>query len=78
MRQEYCLECGLRLPRITGILARLRRRWIQRFGWYPGDWVWTSLLGLLVAIAGAAVAIVLASHGPKGGTTIVGSPPSSP
>ena len=29
-------------------------RWI---GWYPGDWVWMTLVALLVAAAGAAVAI---------------------
>ena len=76
-RQEYCIECGLRLPRTTGVLAGLRRRWIRRFGWYPGDWVWMSLLGLVVAVAGAAVAIALMSHSPKGGTTIVASPPAT-
>jgi hypothetical protein len=76
-RQEYCVECGLRLPRATGIVSDLRRRWIQRFGWYPGDWVWSSLLGLVVAVAGAAVAIVLTSHEGNGGTTIIASPPST-
>jgi hypothetical protein len=30
---------------------------VRRLGWYPGDWVWVSLLTLLVAAAGAAVAI---------------------
>jgi cell division septation protein DedD len=74
-RQEYCVECGLRLPRTTGVVAGLRRRWLRRFGWYPGDWIWTSLLGLVVAAAGASVAIALSSHGTKGGTTIVATPP---
>ena len=23
-----------------GALAAMRRRWIARIGWYPGDWVW--------------------------------------
>lgn len=55
--QEYCLECGLKLPAVTGRIAGLRRSWIRRFGWYPGDWVWLSLLTLLIAAAGAAVAI---------------------
>ena len=57
--QEYCLECGLKLPAVTGRVAGLRRRWMRRFGWYPGDWVWLSLLTLLIAAAGAAVAIAL-------------------
>ena len=49
--QEYCLECGAatagqhrrrRLPRI---------RLAPRLGWYPGDWIWPTLLALLVAVA---------------------------
>src|SRR6266581_3017939 len=56
--QEYCVECGLRLPSVTGTVPSLRRRWVRRLGWYPGDWIWVSLLTLLVAAAGAAVAIV--------------------
>ena len=57
--QRYCLECGLQLPAVTGTLPRLRRAWMRRVGWYPGDWVWISLLTLLVAAAGAASSIVL-------------------
>ena len=57
--QHYCLDCGLRLPAVTGRLAMLRRRWIRRLGWYPGDWIWISLLTLVVAAAGAAAAIAL-------------------
>jgi cell division septation protein DedD len=60
--QRYCLECGFALPETTGRLASLRRRWIRRFGWYPGDWVWLSLLTLLVAAGGAAAAIVIAER----------------
>jgi hypothetical protein len=56
--QEFCLECGLKLPTTTGTLARVRRGWVKRIGWYPGDWVWTTLLALLVAALGATVAIV--------------------
>ena len=57
--QRYCLECGLELPAVTGRLPSLRRRWLRRLGWYPGDWVWLSLLTLLVAIAGAGTAIAV-------------------
>jgi len=57
--QRYCLECGLALPRVEGKLPSLRRRWIRRVGWYPGDWIWVSLLTLVVAAAGAASAIIL-------------------
>lgn len=64
--QQYCLECGLLLPAVTGTLPRLRRSWMRRFGWYPGDWVWVSLLTLLVALAGAATSIVLTEQQASG------------
>ncbi len=74
--QEYCVECGLRLPVVTGRLPRLRRKWVRVVGWYPGDWVWVSLLTLVTAAAGAAVAIKLtADSGPTGATTLVASGP---
>jgi hypothetical protein len=60
--QRYCLDCGLVLPAVSGRLPSLRRRWIRRLGWYPGDWIWISLLTLLVAGGGAASAIVLTRH----------------
>jgi septal ring-binding cell division protein DamX len=70
--QEYCVECGLRLPAVTGTVPGLRRRWVRRLGWYPGDWIWASLLTLLVAAAGATVAILLTRHeAAKGGETFV-------
>jgi hypothetical protein len=56
---RYCLDCGLRLPLVGGAVPGLRRGWLRRFGWYPGDWVWLSLLTLLVAAGGAAAAIVI-------------------
>jgi hypothetical protein len=60
--EAYCLACGLRLPQVNGRVPALRRRWIRRFGWYPGDWIWISLLTLLVAAAGAAASIGLTVH----------------
>jgi hypothetical protein len=71
--QRYCLECGLALPVVTGRIPSLRRRWLRRVGWYPGDWVWLSLLTLLVAIAGAAVAIVLTRGNADDGSVFVAS-----
>jgi hypothetical protein len=68
--QRFCLECGLALPNVEGTVPALRRRWLRRFGWYPGDWVWISLLTLLVAAAGAAAAIALTvEHRDAGGKT---------
>jgi hypothetical protein len=72
--QDYCVSCGLRLPAVTGRIASLRRGWIRRVGWYPGDWIWVGLPTLVIAVAGAAVAIALTDESPtKGGTTIVAS-----
>jgi hypothetical protein len=54
--QEYCLECGLRL-RGGGVLQTLASGWQRRLHWYPGDWVWPSLLALVVAVIASAGAI---------------------
>ena len=32
--------CGSR--RSSGRIAALRRGWLRRFGWYPGDWIWVG------------------------------------
>ena len=78
--QEYCLECGMRLPPLTGAIPALRRGWLRRLGWYPGDWIWISALTLVVAIAGAAVAIALGDNSsPSTVPTVVApAPPSVP
>ena len=73
--QSYCLECGLALPRVTGRVPALRRRWIRRVGWYPGDWVWVSILTLLVAVAGAAAAIALTHEQAAQGQAFSTAPP---
>ena len=58
-RRPVLPDCGLRLPVVAGTVPGLRRGWLRRFGWYPGDWVWLALLTLLVAAGGAAAAIVI-------------------
>jgi hypothetical protein len=73
--QRYCLECGLALPAVDGRIPSMRRRWIRRLGWYPGDWVWVSLLTLLVAILGAAAAIVLTEKSEAQTHTFATTPP---
>ena len=74
--QEYCIECGLRLPALRGAVPALRRRWVRRLGWYPGDWIWVSLVTLLVAAAGAAAAIAFGEGtGSPAGTTAVAPTP---
>ena len=70
--QEYCLECGERLPAQPGLSARLGARWRRRVGWYPGDWIWPTLLALVVAVvAGVASALWLADDSSSAGNTIV-------
>jgi hypothetical protein len=78
--QEYCLECGYRLGAPRGALGRLSVAWQERFGWYPGDWVWPVLLGFVIAVAGAAAAIVLADAGAESRTIVAteGGPPHAP
>jgi SPOR domain len=61
--QEYCLECGLRLPVAHGLVATLSSAWRRRLPWYPGDWIWPVLLGLVIAAAGAAGAILATRNG---------------
>jgi hypothetical protein len=65
--QEYCLECGLRLPvEAAGVVPRLGRAWRRRLAWYPGDWVWPSLLALLIAALAGIGAAAFVSHDQRG------------
>ncbi len=74
--QIYCVECGLRLPVVLGAVSRLRRGWIRRLGWYPGDWFWVASLGLVLAIAGAAASILVNHRRAVGAAaTVVAAPP---
>jgi hypothetical protein len=76
--QEYCLECGARLPARSGVVARLGSGWRRRVGWYPGDWIWPALLALLVAAgAGAASALWLADRSSANDQTVVATSPGA-
>jgi hypothetical protein len=72
--QEYCLECGLRLP-TRGVVTTLATSWRRRVPWYPGDWIWSALAGLVVAAIATAV-VVAATWGNGGGSTIVATGPT--
>jgi hypothetical protein len=61
--QEYCLECGLRLPATAGVVGGLSEAWQRRIPWYPGDWIWPVLLFLVIAVIAAVVAIVATRDG---------------
>ena len=62
--QEYCLECGARLPHPHGVMPTLAGAWRAKLRWYPGDWIWAALVLLLVAAAGAAVAVASTGEAP--------------
>ena len=65
--QEYCLECGLRLPaEARGVVPTLGRAWRRRIAWYPGDWVWPSLLALVIAALAGLGAGAFVSHDTSG------------
>lgn len=83
--QEYCLHCGARIVP-TRRLGAFGHAWQRRIGRYPGDWVFVSLLLLLVA-AGSATAGIVAGRDTEtasGPSTIVATsavvtaPPSPP
>jgi len=76
--QEYCLDCGLRLDPGSSVFSRWGRAWRDRFGWYPGDWIWPVLLGLIVAVIGATVAVVVADNGSGGNGTLVATHAGAP
>lgn len=61
--QEYCLSCGLRLPVVGG--PELGNSWRRRLRRYPGDWLWPALLFLLIAVLGAAIAILVVRREPR-------------
>ncbi len=70
--QEYCLRCGSRTTHVRR-LSGVGYAWQRRFGRYPGDWMWASLLLLLVAAGSATAGIVTARDtGPaRGAETVV-------
>jgi hypothetical protein len=72
--QEYCLECGSRLPETEGVVTTLSSRWRDK-PWYPGDWVWPVLVGLLIAGLATAVAIAVRDAGGQD-TTVVATQPT--
>jgi hypothetical protein len=75
--QEYCLECGLRLPVSRGLIPVLATAWRQRIPWYPGDWIWPVLGLLIIAALGAAIAILAATDNGSSTKTTEGLGPGT-
>jgi hypothetical protein len=68
--QEYCLECGLRLPATHGLIPMLATAWRRRVPWYPGDWIWPVLAALVVAALAGGIAILITNdNGSPASTT---------
>jgi hypothetical protein len=59
--QEYCLECGERLPTNRGVVGYLASQWQRRLAWYPGDWIWPVLLFLLLTVVATVAAVAAGS-----------------
>jgi hypothetical protein len=56
--QEYCLECGARLPTNRGVVGVLASSWQRRFAWYPGDWIWPVGLFFILTIVATTVVLI--------------------
>jgi hypothetical protein len=74
--QEYCLECGARLPVNRGVVGVLASRWQRHFAWYPGDWVWPVLLFFVLTVAATAAAVAAGSATRHASHTLVETTPS--
>src|ERR1700693_4864387 len=74
--QEYCLHCGERIVPVRRP-GTVGRAWERRFGRYPGDWIWASLVLLLVAAGSPTAGIVAArdTRSAGGSETVVATSP---
>jgi hypothetical protein len=61
--QEYCLDCGTRLPVNQGLTGVLASAWQRRLAWYPGDWIWPTLAFLILTLAATGVTVAVAAGG---------------
>jgi len=74
--QEYCLECGARLPVNRGVVGVLASAWQRKFAWYPGDWIWSTLLFLVLTILATGAALAANSAREASSPTLVATSPS--
>jgi hypothetical protein len=73
--QEYCLECGARLPTNRGVVGVLASSWQRRFAWYPGDWIWPVLFFLVLTIVATTAAVAANTSGSRSARTLVATNP---
>jgi hypothetical protein len=74
-QQEYCVECGLRLPLERGIGPAVTRAWRLEVSRYPGGWLWVVLVLLALTVAATVVAILASGEGESAVRTIVATAP---
>jgi hypothetical protein len=73
--QEYCLECGSRLPTNRGVVGFLATEWQRRVAWYPGDWIWPVLLFLVLTVVATAAAVAAGATRDRESATVVATEP---
>lgn len=73
--QEYCIECGLRLPLDRGLGQTVGRAWRLQVSRYRGGWLWVVLVLLAIAAFGALAAILASDEGESAVRTIVATEP---
>jgi len=74
--QEYCLECGARLPVNRGVVGVLATAWQRRLGWYPGDWIWPVAFFLVLTVLATTAAVAANSAREKAEPTLVATKPA--
>lgn len=74
--QEYCLECGARLPTNRGVVGVLATAWQRRLAWYPGDWIWPVLLFLVLTIVATSAAVAANATRSKPSHVVIATTPS--
>jgi hypothetical protein len=73
--QEYCIECGLRLPLERGIGPAVGRAWRLEISRYPGGWLWVVLVLFVLTAFATVGAILVSGEGESAVRTIVATAP---
>ncbi len=73
--QEYCLECGARLPVNRGVVGVLATAWQRHLAWYPGDWIWPVAFFLVLTVIATTAAVAANSARKKAEPTLVATNP---
>jgi hypothetical protein len=74
--QEYCLECGARLPTNRGVVGVLAAAWQRRLAWYPGDWIWPVLLFAVLTVIATTAAVAANSARDRATPVLLATTPS--